>query len=493
MPTDRDSRTPVLVGAAAVVQREDDLTRAHEPVALMVEALMRAADAAGSRMLLERADCILVPRGFWDYRDPARLVGNRIGASHARTVLAEIGILQTTLFAEAALAIARGEARIVLVTGGEAKYRALRAQLLGCEAPLTPQHQEVQPDVVLRPRENVLHPLEIQRGLFMPVSQFAIIENALRHADGTSIEEHRRAVGELWARFSRTASSNPFAWSPQARTALDIASPSERNPMLAFPYTKLHTASWNVDQAAGLVFCSAATARELGVPKDRWIFPIGVVDSNHMLALCERALLHRSPGFARGACRLAERTDVALDEIEHMELYSCFPAAVRVQLRELDIPPERSLTLTGGMPFAGGPLNNFVLQALVRMAEVLRGAPGTTGLVTAVSGILNKQGLSLWASRPPARPFVYDDVASDVAEATSTVTVVGDRPGPGTIASYTVLFEGGKPQTGVALVDFPDAQRTIATTDDAALVHEMLQEEFCGRAVRVGAGARMVC
>lgn len=488
------ARMPVLIGAAAVQQREEDPRRAREPAALMIEALERAADDVGNRAVLKRAECVLVPRGFWDYRDPARLVGEGIGASGARTILAEIGVLQTTLFGEAARAIATGEARIVLVTGGEAKYRTLRAQILGCEAPLTQQPESVKPTAVLRPREDVLHSLEIERGLYMPVSQFAMIENALRHADRTPVAEHQRAVGELWARFSRVAASNPAAWAkPQALQAQDIATPSEQNPMLAFPYTKRHTSSWNVDQAAGLVFCSAAMARELAVPEDRWIFPLGVVDSNHMLPLCERALPHRSPGFAHGGRHLAQRTGVSLDAIDHMELYSCFPAAVRVQLCELGVTKERSLTVTGGMAFAGGPLNNFVLQALVRMAQVLRQAPGSTGLVTAVSGILNKQGLSLWASRPPAHPFVHDDVAPDVADATPTVTVVPDRTGTGTIASYTVLFEGGAPRTAVALVDFPDAQRTIATTDDAGVVGEMLAAEFCGRPARVRAGARLVC
>ena len=145
------SRTPVLVGVGAVKQRDEDPTVAREPVALMIEALERAADDAGSRTLLERADCILVPRGFWDYHDPGRLVAEKIGASRARTVVAEIGLLQTMLFGRAARAIVDGEAQIVLVVGGEARYRALRAHILSSEAPLTCQSEQTAPDVVLRP------------------------------------------------------------------------------------------------------------------------------------------------------------------------------------------------------------------------------------------------------------------------------------------------------------------------------------------------------
>ena len=126
-----DPRTPVLVGAAAVQQREDDPRHAREPIELMIDALRRAADDAGSRALLAAADSIRVPRGFWEYSDPGRLIADRVGAAAARTQLAEIGVLQTTLFGGAAEAIASGAADVVLVTGGEAKYRSLREQHYG--------------------------------------------------------------------------------------------------------------------------------------------------------------------------------------------------------------------------------------------------------------------------------------------------------------------------------------------------------------------------
>merc|ERR1711969_232611 len=97
-----DPRTPVLVGVGAVQQRLEDASEALEPVALMQAALERAADDAGSRALLTRADAIRVPRGFWDYPDPGRWVAERLGASRVRTQVSEIGVLQSTLFGHAA-------------------------------------------------------------------------------------------------------------------------------------------------------------------------------------------------------------------------------------------------------------------------------------------------------------------------------------------------------------------------------------------------------
>jgi len=479
-----DSRTPVLVGAAAVQQRLDDPRAALEPVELMVTALERAAADAGTHSLLAQANSIRVPRGFWDYPDPGRLIAERFGARSARTQVAEIGVLQTTLLGVAAQAIASGAEEVVLVAGGEAKYRALRAQITGIEAPMTAQ-ATVQPDSVLRPEREIWNSLEAELGLLMPVNQYSIMECALRHAEGLSIEAHRREVADLWATFSRVAADNPAAWNRVAASAADILTDDGGNRMLAFPYAKVHNSQWNVDQAAGLIFCSVAAARAAGVPENRWLFPLAVADSNHMVPLSARAALHRSYGFQVAGQRALKIAGVGIDAVEHLELYSCFPVAVRAQVRELQVPPGRPLTATGGMAFAGGPLNNFVLQAMARMVEVLRADRGSLGMVTAVSGMLTKQGVSLWSTRVPNHPFRFADVTAEVAQQMKTVEVVDSYHGPATIAAYTVLYQGDAPARAVMICDLPDGRRTLAATTDAVLAAAMTVQEFCGRAIDV--------
>ena len=480
-----DSRTPVLVGVGAVQQRLDDPRAALEPVELMIAALERAAVDAGSRELLARANSIRVPRGFWDYPDPGRIIAARFGATAAWTQVAEIGVLQTTLFGHAAEAIASGEEEVVLVVGGEAKYRSLRAQLTGVPAPLVLQ-SNVEPDSVLRPEREIWSALEADLGLMLPVTQYSIMETALRHAEGLSIEAHRREVARLWADFSRVAADNPYAWNRKSVSAEDITGARGGNRMLAFPYTKLHNSQWNVDQAAGLIFCSVAAARAAGVPESQWVFPLAVADANHMVPLSERAELHRSHGFRIAGRRALEIAGLGIGAVAHLELYSCFPVAVRVQARELSIPAGRRLTVTGGMAFAGGPLNNFVLQALVRMAEILRAARGSAGMVTAVSGMLTKQGVSLWSAQPPAEPFRFADVTREVARATKTVEVVGDYEGPASIAAYTVLYDGDAPVRAVLICDLSAGRRALAVTTDRQLAAAMIEREYCGRTVRIG-------
>jgi acetyl-CoA C-acetyltransferase len=479
-----DPRTPVLVGVGAAIQREDDPEKAAEPLELMARALEAAAEDAGAPQLLSKLDAISAPRGFWAYGDPGRLLAERFGASATHTTVAEVGILQTTLFGEAARRIATGEADVVAVMGGEAKYRTLRTQILGVEETLTVQEGAVA-DRVLRPHDELYTPLEERLGLLMPVNPYAVMENALRHEQGLSIDAHRREIAEMWARMSQVAAANPRAWRREAIDADAIRLPSERNAMLAFPYTKLHNSQWNVDQAAGLIFCSAGAARTLGVAEDRWVFPQAVTESNHMVTLSRRARPERCAGARIAGTRALELSGAVAGDVAHLELYSCFPVAVRIQARELGFSLDQSLTETGGMAFAGGPLNNFVLQSLVRMAEVLRSDRGSLGLLTAVSGILTKQGFTTWSTEPPAQGFRFEDATDPVAAATETVEIDESFDGVARVAGYTVQYAGTEPARAIALCDGSDGSRALCTGADPALLRLATEDELCGRRVRV--------
>jgi acetyl-CoA C-acetyltransferase len=483
-------RTPVLVGIGTAIQREQDPDVALEPAGLMMRALEAAAADAGATELLTGADAIAVPRGFWDYPDPGRLVADAVGATGARSVLAEIGVLQTSLFAKACSALQRGEADVYLVTGGEAKYRASRAQKLGREAKLT-QQTDAAPDEVLRPADDLLHPLEMKRELVMPVRQYAVMESALRFEEKRSVADHQRHVAELWAGFNRVAAMNPEAWSPDPVDVEELVAGSDRNRMLAFPYTRLHNSQWNVDQAAGLLFCTAERAQQAGIPESRWVFPRAVAESNHMRMLVERRDLHRSPGFAVAGARALHDAGLAVADLDLLELYSCFPLAVEHQAREIGIPLDRPLSVTGGMAFGGGPLNNFVLQAAARMGRLLRDGEGRNGMVNAVSGMITKQGVSVWSREPGTSPFAAADVSNESEAATARVEVVEAQPGPARIAGYTVLFGPAGADQLIALCDLPDGRRTIAYSRDPDWMARAQRDELCGENVRLAADETM--
>jgi acetyl-CoA C-acetyltransferase len=477
-----DPRTPVLVGTASIVQRETEPGAGKEAVALMADAVLAAAEDSGAPELLERTDLLMVPRGMWGYPDPARHVADLVGAGKARSLVSEIGILQTSLFGRAGRAISEGEADVVVITGGEAKYRNQLAERAGVEL-REAQQPEMEPDEVMRPAADILHPLELTRGLGRPVSQYAILESALRKAQGFDPESHRDDVARMWAGMSSVAEGNPHAWKREPVSA-ELIRGGEGNHMMAFPYTKLHNSEWNVDQAAALLLCSYETARAAGVAAEKLVFLRAVTESNHMLPLAERAHPESAPASRISGARALELAGISQDEVTHRELYSCFPAAVRIQARELGVPLDPAPSVTGGMAFGGGPLNNFVLQAAARMAEVLR-AEGGHGFVSAISGMLTKLGASVWSKEPGT--FAFDDVSEAVAAETESVEVVEGEAaaGQGTVVGYTVIHGREGAQQAVALCDLEGGRRTIAFTTDPGLMDAMMREEYCSRTVSI--------
>ncbi len=477
-----DPRTPVLVGAASVSQRADDPGDTVEAAALMAEAVRAAAVDAGAPGLVDRIELVLVPEGTWGYTDPGRLVG---APATARTVRAEIGVLQQTLLTRAASTIAAGDADVVLVCGGETKHRALRSAITGVPAPETDQ-AGVEPDEVLRPAADVIPRVELERELAWPVRQYALTEHALWLAspDGPVVE--RRRLHELWAGFSAVAAANPSAWNRERVTADQLAAA----PPLSTPYSKLHASQWNVDQAAALILTSADAADRLGVPLDRRVFPHVAVESNHMVPLTERAELHRCHAMAVAGERAAAVGAVAPGDVAVVDLYSCFPVAVRLQCREMGIDPGRELTVTGGMAFAGGPLNNSVLQAMVVLVDRLRADPAAAGLSTSVSGMLTKYGLGTWSATPPAPGFRAEDVSAEVAARTTTVAVDPSFVGAAPIVAVTVAHERGEPTVAIALADTPAGTRAVATSTDAATMAALLEPPSPGT-VAAFAGAEL--
>ncbi len=485
--TELDPNTPILVAAAAVQQREETAGSGLEPYQMMVAALEKAAAEVGAAELLTRAGRIEVPKGIWQYSDPARLVADAIGAEQAQTVLAEIGILQQTCINRVCNSIASSEINVAIVTGAETKYRSLRGQIEGVEITETTQ-DNVAPDVYLQPDAELWSEVESATGLGMPVGYYAIMDSALRSAQGLSVGQHRDEMAQTYAGFSEIAAANPDAWVREPVDAQFIREGSAKNKMLAFPYTKLHNSQWNVDQGAGLIFCSVAVALELGIDRQFWVFPQAGTESNAMSVMAERAALDRNLGFKLAGEQALQLAGKQAVDIDHLELYSCFPQAVRVQVQELGLPKDRPLSITGAMTFGGGPLNNFVFQATVKMAQLLRENPSEIGLVTCVSGMNTKQGCALYSTAPNPDGWQFADVSEQVTAATELCELVAKYEGGAAIAGYTVLYQDDQPWRAVAVCDLPGGKRTVAYCEQAVILEAMQQGDFVGRTVAIAEG-----
>jgi acetyl-CoA C-acetyltransferase len=186
--------------------------------------------------------------------------------------------------------------------------------------------------------------------------------------------------------------------------------------------------------------------------------------------------------------RALELAGLSVEQIDHFDLYSCFPSAVQVAATELGIPKDRTLTVTGGLTFGGGPLNNYVMHGIARMGEVLRADPGPLGLCTANGGFLTKHAFGVYGTEPPARGFRYEDCQQEVDLLPKREAVV-DHEGEATLESYTVMFGPDGPERGHAAFLLDDGRRTWANSEDRDLSAAMTTEEFCGRRARIdGAG-----
>jgi len=478
-----DPRTPVLVGVGTA---SDDL----EAVELMSRATQAALADAGGRGLAAAVDRVAVPQGSWTYADPARVVTHRIGAAEATTHLVELGIPQQSLINDALAAILSGASEVAVVVGGEAKRWARDRERAGLDAVGTVQPGAA-PDVLRRRAGPLLEPVEVAHRLWDPVQQYAMIDNALRAADGQTIEGHRADIAGLWARMNEVAATNPDAAFPERMDAERIATATPANRPLAFPYNKWHSTQWTVNQAAALVLCSVDTARRLGVPTERWVFPlVGLESSNAVSVLC-RQRIHAWPAMEVLGNTAAARLGRRVAEVEVVELYSCFPAAVRVQQRSLGLPSDGTPTVTGGMAFAGGPFNNAVLQSMAAVVPRLRAAPELLGAVTTVSGLLTKPGLGVWSARPDGRPPLLSDLAYEVASVTGVVEAVetlDGYEGPGSVATYTVTYDGMTPTRVVAVCDTADGRRCVSISEEADVAARACEAELVGAPVRIGSG-----
>jgi len=477
-------RTPVLVGVGTVSQRLDEPGAGLDDSGMVVEAARRAIADSGSRRLTERVGWIGSTRGMAGLLDVGRDVAAELGID-AHTVVADIGIPQQTLINMALTAIATGEIDAAIVCGGEARWRADLARRARLDLSAAPAAIDRNPDEELAVTTEMVAAPEIAVGVVAPVQQYAMIENARRVAAGWTIDEHLDGIAELWHRFNTVAGSNPGAAFPRRRSRAGIRDSGPHNRLLAFPYNKWHVSQWSVDQSAALVVCSAKVAAECGVSRDHWVFPHVALESSHSLSLSRRRDLHRWPAMKVLGQVAAGRLGRPVAEIDYLELYSCFPAAVCIQQSELGIGSDCVPTITGGMTFAGGPFNNFVYQATAAMARRLRSDPGSFGAVTGVSGLLTKPTLAVWSTRPPAEPVVVADLVVEAAAATEEVALDQSPDGRGTVVTYTVVSAADGVATVYAIVDLDSGARAVAAVDDSSLATSAMVDEFIGRRVQI--------
>ncbi len=472
-----DPRTPVLVGAGQFKQRPEVPVEALEPVAMMAEALAAAAQDAEAPSLLSRATHTWVVKGAWPYSDPAALLNERFGATGRTGLSTDGGNVPQSLVNMACNRIAAGEADVVLIAGAEGIWSRRRARRADQRIPYTSQTDKV-PDEMLGVDVVMNNKVEVERGLRDPINLYPVFESAFRASRGETHDQHRDRVATMWEKFNRAAVANPYAWVRTPMTADEIREPSPSNRFIGFPYTKCMNSNWDLDLAAALIVCSADTAASAGVPRDRWLFPHAGTDGRDTDYVSNRGDLHSSPAIRVAGRRVMELAGVGVDDIDYVDLYSCFPSAVQISATELGLGLDRDLTLTGGLTFAGGPLNNYVGHSIATMAGKLREEPGSVGLCSANGGYLTKHAFGIYSTTPPEGGFRHQNCQDEIDRFPS-VDLDSDYTGDATVEAYTVMHGREAAEVALAAVRTPNGRQWVRSADPS-LMDEMTQTEFIG-------------
>jgi acetyl-CoA C-acetyltransferase len=475
----------VLIGVGQWIQR--DVAPAEAPSPLdSLEQVSRAAfeDAGLDARAAGGIDTVgVVDVLGWHPKNAPGLLAERLGAKPRRHLVTAVGgEMPLVLVNEVARRIAAGQVRLALVSGTNNMRTLRRARKARLELPW-PKGGQGEPETVGVSRGGNSWG-EAEYGLGRPTDVYPIFENALRARRGLSLDAHRRRLGALMSRFSAVAAANPYAWFPVERSADEIATADPNNRMIAFPYTKYMNAVMDTDQAAAVVVASAAAARELGVPDDRQVHWWGGGQAiEEPWFASDRPDHARCPALASAAFAALDEAGLHLPDVDRLDFYSCFPSAVEMACEMLGLEPDdpRGLTVTGGLPYAGGPGNDYTLHSLATVAERLREQRGASGLVTGNGWYLTKHSATVLASAPregtpgpaPSLPPV-----PDIEETEATAPAEG----PARIETYTVLYErDGTPARGVIVGRTDAGRRFVANTpEDRALLEALVSKEAVG-------------
>jgi acetyl-CoA C-acetyltransferase len=477
-------RVPVVVAVGQAIERK--------AIVDVIELAARAAEAAfdGAPRMRERVQRVsMVAVSFSPVGGaPASQIAERLGLKDVRCEVSTAGgNMPQWLVTRAASDIAAGRLDATLISGAEAtrSMRAADPDAHFLDTATRAQAAGPRDDGVGPPIDGMVSEAEIASRLFIPGEVYALLESARAHSAGRSFEEQRVFLGPLMSNFSRVAAGHPFAWFRSEQKPEEISAVTADNRLIAEPYPKKMNSFPNVDQASAVIVTSLAVAREAGL-EDQCVF----VWSGATLMdppPSTRPDPGESPAMqAAGAAALGS-AGVTASDLAFIDLYSCFPIAVEVGASalgvELDDP--RGLTVTGGLPFFGGPGNNYSGHAIATIVDRLREAGGL-GYVGANGGFLSKHSIGIYGASPPPQGFAAPDMEQQQEEvdAAALPTTI-DAQGTATVAAATVVYdrEGGVASAPI-FATLEDGRR-VAAHAEPELLSGLGGRSLVGETVRI--------
>lgn len=442
--------TPVIIGVGQYSERVGE--PGYEALSYMDlggRALASAiADSGASGSVAEAIDTLAAIRAFEmsrPGREPPfgaasnvpRALAKRVGANPARAILTTTGgQTNQQLVGEFAAAIAAGQSQCAVIVGSEAISTVLALSAKG-EKPDWSEQIEGDCEDQGFGVEDLLEPPLFMHGATGAIPLYALCENARRAKLGLGLDDYRRAIGTLFAPFTRVAAANPHSAAPVERSAQELATVTERNRIVAEPYPRMTVARDQVNQAAAIIIASAGLARALGVPEDKWVH-IHAVTAATELKLSERPDLAANPASIASVEAALARAGKTMADMAYLDFYSCFAIPVFNQCDHFGLGADdpRGLTLTGGLPFFGGAGNNYSAHAIAEAAARVRADRGSFALVGANGGWMSKYATGIYSTTPA--DWAANDRFAKLPMATDKVAFAAEPGASAVVETYTI-------------------------------------------------------
>ena len=483
-----------IVGVATHTVRDRD---APEPLDLWADAIRAAAHDAGNPALLRDVDSLTTTYcQTWQYDDPTARLADELGIEPRHRHYQPIGGTSGQQLVDlAARRIRAGESDIVAIASAEALATQAASRKRGEQREYRFKPETKRPF----PFEAPLHPQETAADLLSALNAFALFDSARRAHRGVALDDHRRALAEMFAPMSEVAARNPDAWFPTARTADAIVEARPDNRMTAYPYTKYMVAVMDVDMAAAVVVMSESAANRLAIDRDRRVYLRGSAYLTDPVYVAQHRELHHSPAMRRAAQFALNTAGVHLDDVALLDIYSCFGSSLFFACDALGIAPDdsRGLTVTGGLPYHGGPGSGYMVHSIAAITRRLREARGSA-LVSGVGMINTKHTFGVYSCDPPNRTVEPPPAAIDLAaeqtrldDENGPIDIVDDYTGEATILALTVVHgRDGAARHGIAVVELDAEQAGSASTPRRAYARFLDPDMLVAAEQRELVGAR---
>jgi acetyl-CoA C-acetyltransferase len=459
------NRIPVIIGVGQINDRACEM----DSLGLMIAALERAdADAGGGWIAQLDSIAVVNQISFPKLGNCADSLAQHFGITpgHIEQTPWPTGESPVQLLNEAANWVGAEEIQVAAIIGAEAlRTAAERAKAA------TGERQDPLRGVAKEGTKSLMQ----QHGLVAPTDLYPLYENATRAAWGQSLAEAQAESGTLWAGMSQVAAGNDNAWIRTAQAAEAITHADADNRPIAFPYQKRMVANSSVNQGAGFIVTSLARARAAGIAEDR-IIHIGMGAAAHETHnMMKRDQYVQPAGMVVTLQETLTRNGLTTADLDHVELYSCFPCIPKMARRIIGWPVDKPITAFGGLTFGGGPIGNYMSHAIASMVDTLRAERGTALMFANGGYATHFHAILLCANALPAANFPHDFDVNPLAAAlrSEAPPVEAAYVGPATIETYTVFYgRDARVRFGTIIAATPTGGRVLArvSAEDTAMI-----------------------